>query len=94
MTTTATETSVTLPRDSNQALGIGQFAVDFMRGGVGTPGRAVVDRTILFFTDSVVCGLSALALGTNAPTVLRDEALTYGRAGGATVFGSIEPLAT
>ena len=28
MTATQTETAVTLPRDSNQALGIGQFAID------------------------------------------------------------------
>ena len=35
----------------------------------------MLDRTKLFHTDAVVCGLSALALKTNAPTVLRDEAL-------------------
>jgi len=53
----------------------------------------------MFFTDAVLCGLSALALKTNAPTILRDEALQYpvtdathmlGKAKqrGATVFGS------
>ena len=36
----------------------------------------------------VMCGISALALKTNAPTILREEALTYTDAGGATVFGS------
>lgn len=36
----------------------------------------------------VMCGISALALKTNAPTILREEALTYSDAGGATVFGS------
>jgi len=35
-----------------------------------------------------MCGISALALKTNAPTILREEALTYSDAGGATVFGS------
>ena len=42
----------------------------------------------MFHTDSVMCGISALALKTNAPTILREEALTYSDAGGATVFGS------
>ncbi len=71
-------TSVTLARDTNQALGIGQLAIDFMGGALGSgPSQAVLDRTRLFHTDSVLCGLSALALGTNAPHVLRDEALGY-----------------
>merc|ERR1719362_243859 len=41
-----------------------------------------------FHTDSVMCGISALALKTNAPTVLREEALAYPDSNGATVFGS------
>ena len=85
---TATATSVTLARNENQALGIGQFACDFMKSG--DPSDAVKHRTIQFFTDSVLCGLSALALQTNAPVVLREEALTYPLDGGATVFGSTE----
>ena len=95
MSTTATDTNLTLPRDGNQALGIGQFAVDFLRHGVGTPDQAVLDMTVRFFTDSIVCGLSALALGTNAPTVLRDEALRYRRSigEGASVLGSKQPVA-
>ena len=37
----------------------------------------------------MLCGLSALALNCNAPTVLRNEALNdYPTANGATVFGS------
>jgi 2-methylcitrate dehydratase len=102
--TARTEAAVILPRDTNQALGIGQFAVDFMRNageGGGDPDTAVLDRTRLFHTDASLCGISALALGTNAPTILRDEALQYavpsgplgkplGRCAhhGATVFGS------
>merc|ERR1719387_1505520 len=35
-----------------------------------------------------MCGISALALKTNAPTVLRGEALDYPDPKGATVFGS------
>ncbi|MEZ6318461.1 MAG: MmgE/PrpD family protein [Phycisphaerales bacterium] len=102
MPATAADTHVTLPADTNQALGIAQFAIDFLSdepGKRGEPDAAVLERTNLFYTDATICGLSALALGTNAPTVLRNEALSYrivegakpiGRARhlGATVFGS------
>jgi 2-methylcitrate dehydratase len=98
---------VVLPADSNQALGIGRFAVEFMSSDPatrGNPAPAVLARTAMFHTDAVLCGASALALGTNAPTVLREEALgyrTHGEAGfgaagkrlkrhGASVFGSGE----
>jgi 2-methylcitrate dehydratase len=82
--------AVTLSRDSNQALGLGQYALDFLASG--NPSAAVLNRVKLFHTDSVLCGLSALALGTNAPTVLRDEALEYQDPNGATVFGSPEKV--
>ena len=72
-----------LPRDVNQALGIGQVAVDFMAGP--GPDAAVLERTRLFHTDAVLCGASALALRANAPTVLRAEALEY--PGGAGLLG-------
>merc|ERR1740138_1554895 len=42
----------------------------------------------MFHTDSVMCGVSALAMQTNAPNILRDEALEYPAAKGAKVFGS------
>lgn len=85
------QNTVQLAPDTNQALGIGQFACDFLSGSLG-PGPAdnVLDRVTLFHTDSVLCGLSALALGTNAPTVLRRESLGYGDPAGASVFGSAE----
>ncbi len=84
-------TYVDLPRNTNQALGIGQFAVDFMAGKLGAgPSAAALERAELFHTDSVFCGLSALALQTNAPTLLRAEALEYADAKGACVFGSKE----
>lgn len=105
------DTRVVLPADSNQALGIGQFAIDFMSdvpGKRGEPDASVLERTNMFHVDACLCGVSALALGTNAPTVLRNEALQY-RAGGAesvlgsgqfkakrsgaTVFGSKEEVA-
>ena len=95
MTTQATTTSVTLSRDSNQALGIGEFAINFIDGSIGEPDQAVFDRTLMFFTDSMICGLSAIALGTNAPTVLREEALSYESSGGGGVpiFGSNKQVA-
>jgi 2-methylcitrate dehydratase len=81
--------SVRLGPDTNQALGIGEFAISFMRGELGPgPTERALERVRMFHTDSVLCGLSALALQTNAPVVLRNEALTYPDASGATVFGS------
>jgi 2-methylcitrate dehydratase len=86
------KTHVTLSRSTNQALGIGQFAIDFLAGKLGPgPDAAVLERTELFHTDAVICGLSALALRTNSPVVLRAEALEYGvsdASKGACVFGS------
>ncbi|MCU0316286.1 MAG: MmgE/PrpD family protein [Fimbriimonadaceae bacterium] len=83
---------ITLSRNTNQALGIGQYAIDFMSGAFGSgPDPAVLERTRLFHTDSVLCGVSALALETNAPTLLRNEALGYREDDpeqGAFVFGS------
>merc|ERR1712137_730626 len=80
--------AVTLPADSNQALGIAQYAKDFIGGKYGDKvDSSVWERVEMFHTDSVMCGVSALALKTNAPTVLREEALTYPDPNGATVFG-------
>ncbi|MHC4794840.1 MAG: MmgE/PrpD family protein, partial [Planctomycetota bacterium] len=89
MTVTADPaTSTLLARDTNQALGIAEFAIRFMRDGHGSPSEAVKDKTRQFFADAAVCGLSAIALGTNAPLVLREEAAEYPKGGGVTVFGS------
>lgn len=91
--TATTAPFTTLPADSNQALGIANYAIEFLSSG--QPDASVLRRTELFHTDSVFCGLSALALRTNAPTVLRDEALTYPASAGetgASVFGSNERL--
>ncbi|MCA3004005.1 MAG: MmgE/PrpD family protein [Phycisphaerales bacterium] len=108
-----TSNHVVLNADTNQALGIGEFAVAFMHGsegrtgGLGQPDASVIERTNMFHVDAVICGVSALALGTNAPTLLREEALRYrapsggfgslaGPGGtprlGATVFGSSVPV--
>jgi len=81
--------TVTLPADSNQALGIGQYAKDFIDGKYGDNIDASVwEKIEQFHTDSVMCGVSALALKTNAPLVLRQEALEYADPKGATAFGS------
>lgn len=99
----SSKTHVTLPADTNQALGLGRYAIDFIRGGPGVRGEPdadVIERTNLFHTDAVLCGLSAIAMGTNAPNILRNEALSYAappdpgrplgdcKHHGATVFGS------
>jgi 2-methylcitrate dehydratase len=83
---------VHLPADSNQALGIARYAIDFLSGKFNPgPAHTVLQRTERFHTDAVFCAISALALRTNAPTILRSEALDY-PAGpnetGARVFGS------
>ncbi len=68
---------VTLPRDQNQARGIGQYAIDFLAGKFAGPDESVLRMVEQFHLDSIACGVSALACGTNAPTVLRREALEY-----------------
>jgi 2-methylcitrate dehydratase len=80
-----------LKRDTNQAIDLAKYAINFLEKG--KPSGKVLERTKMFHTDSVVCGLSALALKTNAPHVLRNEALenTLSRSSkieAATVFGS------
>lgn len=95
LSSVSTAQFVHLPADSNQALGIAEYAIDFLAGKLGPgPAQSVLERTERFHTDAVFCGLSALALRTNAPTILRTEALEY-PAGpnelGARVFGSDQP---
>ena len=65
--------SQVLKRDSNQALDLAKYAINFLEKG--NPSAKVLERAKMFHTDSVICGLSALALKTNAPHVLRNEAL-------------------
>lgn len=88
-------TSITLPADSNQALGIGQYAIDFLNDKYGDNIDPIVwERIEQFHTDSVMCGVSALAMKTNAPTILRNEALDYPDPKGACVFGSMAKCST
>ena len=80
-----------LKRSENQARDIGQYAVDFLAGRLGMPSESVLARVEQFHLDSIVCGVAALAIGTNAPRILRDEALAYrvaDQAAGATLLGS------
>jgi 2-methylcitrate dehydratase len=62
-----------------------------LRGEHSGPSDAVFARTEHFHLDSLACGVSALAAGANAPTVLRREALEYqatANADGVPMFGS------
>lgn len=86
---------VSLLRNSNQASGIGHFAIDFLNKSQGSgPSDAVLEKTKQFHTDAVLCGLSALALGTNAPNILQQEALEYADPNGATIFGNDQRVKT
>ena len=78
--------TVFLPRDANQARGIGQYALDFL--ACGEPGEAALERVELFHVDALACGVAALGCGANAPCVLRAEALEYSQSPGAGLLGS------
>lgn len=62
-----------LSRNENQAQLLGEYAIDFLKNG--NPSQKVLERVKLFHTDSVFTGISALALKTNAPSILKAEAL-------------------
>jgi len=81
----------TLPRDTNQARGIAEYARDFVQGKFPPPPDTVLAKVEQFHADSVACGVSAIAARANAPTVLRQEALEYAvnpPAQGVPCFGS------
>src|SRR5688572_22071133 len=79
---------LTLSRRDNQARGIGQYAIDFLTGKLGRPDEAVLAKVEQFHLDSVGCAVAALATKADAPTLLREEALSYADSKGATCFGS------
>lgn len=84
-----------LSRRENQARGIGQYAIDFLRAGQGRPSSEVELRTEWFHTDSVGCAIAALGEGAAAPTLLRQEAMGYPAAdgqNGACAFGSFRKI--
>ena len=51
----------TLPKDSNQAAGLAEYAKAFMAQHHGNIFDEVYERVRLFHTDSVLCGVSAIA---------------------------------
>ena len=82
---------LTLTRHDNQARGLGQYAIDFVSGRHGEAARSVFSKVEQFHRDSVACAVSALGRRARAPTVLREEALSYrcaNRADGVPCFGS------
>ena len=80
--------TITLSRFSNQACGIGQYAIDFLAGRLGQPSETVLRKVEQFHLDAVACGVAALACRMNAPCVLRTEALSYAAASGVPLFAS------
>ena len=66
-----TQQTVLLPRTSNQALGLARHCRDFLKAPRSI-GAATLERLGHFHLDSVGCGVSAIAEGANAPTVLRE----------------------
>jgi len=66
---------VLLKRTDNQAIELAKYAKNFLDHG--KPSEETLERTKLFHTDAIICGVSALALRTNAPSVLKNEALQY-----------------
>ncbi|MEY3205864.1 MAG: 2-methylcitrate dehydratase [Planctomycetota bacterium] len=90
-----TQPTILLPRATNQARGLARYCLDFLRDPqpIGAATLATLER---FHADSVGCGVSALAHGANAPTVLRREALdtvpARGSRGGI-CFGAAQPCA-
>ena len=52
---------ITLPANTNQAEGLANYAINFLQQDNGKIDDSVYERTRLFHTDSVLCGISALA---------------------------------
>jgi 2-methylcitrate dehydratase len=84
-------TSRELASSTNQSAGIAEFAVAFL-AGFGEPNKEVIERVVAFHTDAVVCGLSAVGLGTRAPVVFAEEALEYPAPLGTIVRCSLRPV--
>ena len=69
-----------LKRNTNQARGLAEYAINFMKNSNEQISPSVYDRVRLFHTDSIFWGVSALAMKTNAPNILKHEAETSYRA--------------
>ena len=84
-----------LPADTNQARGLAEYAIDFLRHPLPL-GGSTIELLERFHVDSVGCGVSALARQANAPSVLRREALASPPAvgsRGAICLGCRRPVA-
>ena len=55
-------------------IGLADYARAFMAQSNSKIAQQVYDRARLFHTDATICGASALAQKTQAPTVLKMEA--------------------
>ena len=89
------DTTVLLPRDTNQAQGLARYCRDFL-GQPKPIGAATLELLERFHLDAVGCGVSAIAHEANAPTVLRREALSAPPAAGSQggiCFGDPRPCA-
>jgi 2-methylcitrate dehydratase len=87
--------TITFNRQENQARALGKLAIDFLAGRFGQPGGRALAAVERFHADSMACGVSALACGTNAPTLLRQEAMETAlptALSGPTCFGSSRPV--
>ena len=71
----ASNAETVLYRNTNQANGLGHYAINFLAQDNSAISSEVYDRARLFHTDSIICGASAIAMRTNAPMVLRHEAI-------------------
>ncbi|NDC52924.1 MAG: hypothetical protein EBZ74_01205 [Planctomycetia bacterium] len=74
--------TILLSRRDNQARGLARHCRDFL-GRPQPLGAATLALLERFHLDSVGCGVSAIALGANAPAVLRREALAAPPAAGS-----------
>jgi 2-methylcitrate dehydratase len=95
MTCTAASDTLLLPRSTNQARGLAEYALAFLAGDLGEPSPGVLGLLERFHADSVACGVSALALAARAPCILRGEAMRRPPAAGsrgALCFGSRRPV--
>jgi 2-methylcitrate dehydratase len=84
------DNEVLLNRDENQARGLAKYALDFLADKFAPPGDNALNRLERFHLDSMACGVSAIACGTNAPNVLRREAWEYPHPRGVPCFASRE----
>jgi len=80
-------TMLTFSRGENQVRLLAQYALDLLADKFAEPADAVYRRVEAFHLDSVACGVSALACGTNAPRLLRQEAFEYACGSGSATRG-------